>query len=117
MEFTVVRSQWYRGQGDTDSRLRRSSDGLMCCLGFHAIACGLDEADITGLAFPSVTRIPHTVPSGLLSWLWDADEETYDTPEAVIGRINDETQIPEDEREIRLTAEFAKHGITVKFVD
>lgn len=37
----VKRSQWYRGNGSDESRLLRN-DRWMCCLGFDAIAAGVD---------------------------------------------------------------------------
>lgn len=52
MKLVIDRSKWLRGEGSTNSQLRRLSDGKMCCLGFHALACGADKKLITGSTQP-----------------------------------------------------------------
>lgn len=53
LKFTVDRKRWLRGEGEPRSRLLRSSDGKMCCLGFACLAAGHTEDEIRDVATPS----------------------------------------------------------------
>lgn len=119
MTFTVHRPDWYRGQGNKNSRLRRE-DGTMCCLGFYCLATGVAEEDLKDVPFPS--HIDHNASNDSLCWLQEQEETTGsvfegDDYEHIIGGINDATEQTEEWREAQLTAQFAKHGITVIFTD
>jgi hypothetical protein len=57
--LTIERAKWRRG-GDTNAAidahgptLLHNQRGLMCCLGFDALACGVPLAVITGIGEPS----------------------------------------------------------------
>ncbi len=50
-KFIVQKSKWLRGEGP--SRLPRSCDNKMCCLGFVSLACGLERDDILDVSLPS----------------------------------------------------------------
>ena len=45
-----------------------------------------------------------------MSWLFDRDNA-----EKAIGRINDDEDISDQEREAELIKIFAKHGVNIKF--
>ena len=51
-KFTIVRSLWFRGEGDDDSKLRRIKDGKQCCLGFYLEACGVKLESLDDIASP-----------------------------------------------------------------
>lgn len=48
--LTIIRSEWYRGQGADGSYL--FSHRGMCCLGFDAKAHGLTNAEIDAVPYP-----------------------------------------------------------------
>lgn len=48
--LTIQRSKWRRGGASGTYLL--ASDGMMCCLGFDALACGLPAARIERVAEP-----------------------------------------------------------------
>jgi hypothetical protein len=119
MEFTVRRSQWFRGNGHEFSRLKRHDGGKMCCLGFYALACGIPEQAITEIAFPSVIEYGWDTDARIrMSWLWEArSDSTGLEMELTIGQVNDEESLSDKEREADLTKLFAFNDITVTFVD
>lgn len=114
-EFTIVRSKWYRGKGGAYSKLQLDASmgddgGKRCCLGFFALACGLDEAAIIGVEEPH--RIPgfESANSMLPKWLrGNAEIDLINT--------NDNLYISEREREAHITKKFLKRGVKVNFVD
>lgn len=56
MKFTIDREKWLRGESPSVSRLLRSIDRKMCCLGFAALASGYTENDIRDKTGPSEVR-------------------------------------------------------------
>jgi hypothetical protein len=113
--LVIDRTKWYRGKGDTHSRLLRADDGMMCCLGFYSLACGLSREDIEDISFP--TSVDWSLP-GEMDWLCGEPGDDCDyTVEVRVGNVNDSTAITDVEREQRLTALFAEHGVNVTFVN
>lgn len=51
MKVIIDRTRWLRGEPHK-SKLLRESDGKMCCLGFHALACGYTEEQIASKSTP-----------------------------------------------------------------
>lgn len=116
MTLTIVRSKWLHGEGGLRSELLRESDGKMCCLGFYGIACGIDAEDLLGVAEPESadehdddTDYRHDWPH----WLFE-----FGDCGALIGR-NDSSdpEYSDAQREADIARLFAKHGVTVVFVD
>ncbi len=107
--FTVSRAKWLRGRG-ADSALL--SDGRMCCLGFAHVTAGVPERDIKGVSMPADAD-PKCHVRGLV-----VDDEDYVRDSRLskdAADINDDKDIDDDERELRLTALFREHGIAVEF--
>lgn len=123
MKLTITREQWLRGNG-VESALRRPEDGKMCCLGFFALACGMSVDEIQNFGDPS-----DTVGETLLKWpqwlvreLPPEDDELYaswhNTDECGnLIEANDSKEIEEPDRERKIAALFADHGVEVEFVD
>lgn len=116
-KFTVDRRTWLRGEGGVSSKLMRSSDGKMCCLGFLGEACGLtktalrDNGDFTDLSRPLIAEIPQElVKRGDHVGLYSNTEIATQ-----LMNLNDETGIDDIERERSLTCIFAQIGLTVEF--
>ncbi len=123
MEFTVKRAEWLRGEGGHPSLLFRPSDRKRCCIGFYLNACGVSDATLEDN--PS----PHDIPRAEIAlpwsagWLLDPGESTNLPAEAnsqsclELMRVNDARFVPLGDREQRVAALFAKHGVVVKFVE
>jgi hypothetical protein len=111
MKFTIDRSKWQRGPGE--SRLL-NSHGKMCCLGFYGEACGVPTDDLFGLAYPSeVRRSSHLLPT----WLEDSDDVAELICLNDADPTDEEDVSDEADRERRIAAIFAKHGVEVEFID
>ncbi len=52
-QVVIDREQWIRGEGSDVSYLLRSSDGMMCCLGFSALQCGWEKCEINNTPSPN----------------------------------------------------------------
>ncbi len=117
LRVIVDRSRWYRGKGSVESRLRRSVDGQMCCLGFACLAAGHSEDDITEAATPLELR------SSLLPGTEEyraARKRLDDGHGTAIGEainINDSRHITDEERERDLARILTQVGIDLEFVD
>lgn len=113
LKVVVDRTKWYRGKGGDNSRLR-NSDGLMCCMGFAALASheGVKESDILGHPTIAVAlrfgEFPEEV-NCLPFWQnWVEHRHLYS--------INDHPKLAPSERERRLIEEGLKVGIEFSFV-
>lgn len=115
MRLTIDRATWARGPRET-TRLLSSLDGSRCCLGFHARACGVSDAEMLDLGWPEevVDRIGRTPPPGM-EWLVPAGNVDSDASHALMA-ANDDEEIDEPTREARIAALFAAHGVEVEFV-
>ena len=106
-KLVIEESKWYRGKSSRHSRLRRKQDGLMCCLGFDALACGLEKDQITSVNFPSKLRV---LPEAM-RWLTSHDSDDPDYPlERRIGAINDDAEMTDQTRKEQLTRLFLEGG-------
>lgn len=124
--LTIVRSQWYRGHR-FGSYLLRAADGKMCCLGFDAIACGLDKEMIEQIGNPYEVVVDwHDAlpPEYLSSTRFDrVDNYNGETTQAQIIneaiQINDDEHISDEEREAKLIPLLKRIGgyDDVVFVD
>ena len=99
-EFTVDRARW--GQGAL------LNNGKMCCLGFLSEACGiaLSRFGMRGYPDPEWTEVPEVFRHPRGRW--------RDAPGRTAANIND-GQDEDSEKESKLIALFAKHGIKLSF--
>ena len=107
-KLVINRGRWFRGER-RGSRLRRESDGKMCCLGFHAIACGATPEQITEVAAPADFLL---LQRGFV--YGENKLSSQIIAEAI--QLNDNVSLSDQEREQRLKRTFAKAGIEVEFV-
>lgn len=125
--FVIDRAKWYRGKY---SQLLGSRD-MKCCLGFYALACGVDKKTIRGLGSPSdvvnldvcptavsvdVTRRPNVKwETRLVKRVRSkfGAKDTSITDQLMV--INDSKSIDDVKRESKITSLFKKIGIKVKF--
>lgn len=111
MDLTIVRSKWLHNEPYTDSRLHRSSDGKMCCLGFYSLACGNTVEEISNLSDPvevdewkgANTKEYIKVYGGLMA---TNDSANWDYEE-----------ITDEQREERIIELFKNLGVNVTFID
>lgn len=110
-EFTVKRSKWVNGdtkRSDNPSSLL-NYQGNMCCVGFLAKACGLEDDMIEDRGILS-DSIADKVIVGIE---FDALNKAIDN--ANIYFLNDDRFV--ENREDHLTEVFASIGITIHFED
>lgn len=116
MKLVIDRPSWLRGESDFRSKLLRSEDNKKCCLGFYSLACGLPEEAI---------RDRGTVTNACFGGSYPVPEEmqflVHGRISSEVGgqlmRINDNSNISDDEREKQLTSIFASHGVEVEFIN
>lgn len=124
MNFTVIRSKWYRGKGADDSKLL-NKHGMSCCLGFVGSACGISDLELEDEPSPEDTRYnSDDAASKWPEWMFGnitftgAKLPNADSPDCRLAMaINDNPYINDDVRESKLIELFAKHGDTLTFVD
>lgn len=130
MKLVIDRSQWYRGKGSEYSVLL-DGDGMKCCVGFHALACGVDKGHLLG----TVTVIYGTLQASKYPWTVQRFDVNDDTPldiqelywlnDHILGEKNSEgpdkynflPPTTEKERENRIAAIFLKHDVEVEYIN
>jgi hypothetical protein len=115
-EFTVKRSEWYRGHTETGSRLLRE-DGQKCCVGFLCLSTGIPDRSLMGRG--AVHNLNSTAggPRWLSELFVDPTGPGATDWGVSVYLDNDSPMLSANEREHRLTARFAEKGIKVTFVD
>ena len=112
-EFTVRRQEWLRGIGPDSTLLR--GDGMKCCVGFFAQACGISDHFLT------YNDTLHEALNEL-----DGDDEIdieLDIFNSALENslkiyaANDDEGISDEARETMLIELFAQYGITIRFED
>ena len=122
--LTIQRSRWRRGGPVRNlelgpTTLRNAQNGLMCCLGFDALACGYTEAQIQGLGDPSEVAARHVCLPGYenRAHIGFFDIENSPIVEEAID-INDNPHLSDDKREAKLIPVLKQLGWDdVVFVD
>lgn len=112
MKLVIDRSRWLRGEGDEDSFLLRPRDCRMCCLGFFGRALGAAEETINDHEAPYFARGVNWP-----EWVFTADRRGHTGDIRALMDINDDESLGESIRESRIAEIFARHGITVEFVN
>ena len=119
--FRINRQKWFRGKGADSSRLLNEY-GQMCCLGFLALEAGYKEEEIKKKSTPREPAYDCGI-KGDVAKLVEGDV----TPSgkrvknnAICDQlmlINDSMMLSDYDREVKLTAEFAKIGLQPLFYD
>lgn len=111
MKLTITRSEWLRGEGFLPSRLVRSQDNKMCCLGFLGVACGIPKEKMMNIGSPFYLN-QNKWPEKLISNL----DTGFGACQNLMA-INDTQSLNDPEREAELTKEFASIDIQVEFTE
>lgn len=100
-ELVIDRAKWGKSA-------LLNPDGTMCCLGFLSKACGVEDVQMLGVSYPKYEWIKS---NGLNK------EFAANTGDQLsrAAQINDSTDMPIADKEIQLTALFAKNGIALSF--
>jgi hypothetical protein len=110
MKLVIDRTKWLRGEGYSVSKLLRSSDHKMCCIGFLCADLGIPESELLDVAGS------HSQPFSCELPLWLAVRKDTESDLQQAYNINDEI-FPDAEREQRLTEIFARHDVEVEFIN
>lgn len=109
-KFVISRKVWLRGEGPRKSRLLRTSDGKMCCLGIYMKACGVEDSELVDRQ--NLHQIDLYQSKDLLEL-----RRSIDFGESGIYFTNDDKDISEEEREGSLKQAFKLFDIKVSFKD
>jgi hypothetical protein len=116
--FTIDRKKWINGESarrlvaagrsDEASSNLRTVEGLMCCLGFYAQACGVRTAKLTECATPYFLQSEDStkLKSSLGSNSWTVQE---------LVTANDCEGVPAEDIEKKVKSLFKSVGVTVKY--
>lgn len=118
-KFVIDRKRWYRGKGDSESRLLVPGTQKMCCLGQVARQCGLKPKNIRDVSSPAnVSTVLHDQFPKWLLGICVLDAKTIDSPACTNAMaVNDDPEITDKDRERQLKAIFKKHGATLTFIN
>ena len=128
MKVVIDRTKWRRG-GDRHELVKEggktqllNDKGMMCCLGFVSKACGHTDKDILYVGGPGgIREKSENLISYLLRYRSGYPKQPYNLVENKLTdqaiAINDKFDLPQKEREDRLSQLFAKHRIQLEFVN
>lgn len=109
--LVIYRHKWLRGT--EESVLLDPCTGMMCCLGFDSIRCGLNPSDINERDCPNDVsihnrnKLPHLINDHGCNSIFASDAM----------EINDDITISDEDREDKLKKLFQTVDITVRFVE
>lgn len=116
--LTIERSLWVRGGGRTrylygDAALLNEK-GRMCCLGFDALACGLQQEDILHVEMPA-----DIISKVVTKEYYETRMNVYTNSAVCRAQIlNDDRNITDEEREAQLIPVLKELGWDeVVFID
>lgn len=111
IKVIIDRATWLRGEGPYKSSLLRAADGKMCCLGFAALACGIDKSYI--IDYDAPCRFMGKWPTEVFKLM------EFSFLAATVHRLmstNDSVDIDDDAREAELIALAPAAGFEFEFV-
>lgn len=131
MKFEIDRSKWSRA--DRNAKLVRQDDGMMCCLGFFLLACGVPRESLLDVGEPQEpfaddpmldvpTRAAFLIDTSPVVDDGDNWNDHYSRFSCArrgqdLIEANDSVMLTGPEREQRIAELFAKQGVEVSFVD
>lgn len=114
-ELVISRSIWLRGGPEGESKLLRTTDNKMCCLGIYLEACGIAKDQLEDVETPANMDPGQEIPVWLLEDDLDPDDSSPVARELMM--VNDDSNVSEEKREDFIASEFEKQGIKVTFTD
>jgi hypothetical protein len=107
MKFTIDRTKWLRGE--YLSLLLRPGDGMMCCIGQVCEQIGIDRRHLRNCG------VVFNLPPGDMDNFRDSMGDEFRADAAY--SINDDSHIPDDEREKMLAEHFGKFNHEIEFIN
>jgi hypothetical protein len=116
MKLTISRKIWLRGRPSESCLLNMR--GERCCLGIYGQSLGVSDEAMQFAGAPMNEGVAIDF-SKKAPWLLDTMPVGFTNSQDATSlmRANDADPLNESERESRVQAIFAKHGVTVEFVD
>lgn len=122
-KLKIDRSIWLRGEGDRRSKLLRSSDQKMCCIGIYLEACGVDREILSDIGDASSMFVKRVLPEEA-RWLVSTDispsaESFYRINDCILNSDypDEYAEISsEEDREQKIKEMFLKHDVEVEFL-
>jgi hypothetical protein len=115
MKLIIDRKIWLRGEGAMKSKLLRSTDDKMCCIGIYCEALGVPKNELldhSGSQVLDGEAIGVKLPDWIQPPAGDSEGDLFSAYE-----INDDNGTRDYEREKDLTEIFARHDVEVEFID
>lgn len=112
-KLKIDRAIWCRGNinlsSSGESQLL-TDNGTMCCLGFVGVACGIKEKDLFDVADPFDL-------TGKAKKIWPTDDDNYHAGDILNDLLyeNDNPNITEKKREVRIINLMKRAGVKVTF--
>lgn len=114
--FTISRRRWYRGHGDSDSRLQLPRGGACCFFGLIALQIGYASSDIRGIGTPDGVEHPSRFREiGLVKFYPAAGRQCNLPVTEEMMKANDDPHMTDPERERKLR-ELATGHFKLRFV-
>jgi hypothetical protein len=136
VKLMISRKIWLRGEGPSNSKLLRTTDQKMCCLGILLEQSGVDRAHLADRGSPAgIFHDMPDLPVAMRFLAFNRQGERDDTTvcrllininDTRVGSIAEVGVFPghmnflmesEQLREAKITEIFAPQGITVQFID
>lgn len=117
MDLVIDRKVWDRGNND-GWLLRECQERKQCCVGIFLTALGADDSCIRGRVGAEKVHsfsVPEWLVRRKYDDLADMEEATASDEANRLYRANDLPDLPDVEREQRIAAVFAAHGVNVTF--
>lgn len=111
-KFKINRKEWLRGEGHSDSSLLRLEDQKMCCLGFYALAKGINKKHIECIPCPDELVCKNGEPM-MKEMVNDSGENNSMCQ--YLMEANDCEDMQDNKREFIIKEQFAKLGVEVEF--
>lgn len=113
-EFTVDCNKWLRGEMISSLLV---SSGKMCCLGFYAKACGVEDSDLMNTATPARLYAKCNIELEGLTSVMDEGHLRDNRLTQLAVSYNDDRHISDELRISSLTRVFNDLGIKVTFIN
>lgn len=119
MELVIDRQTWGRGQPET-SALFNPQTHRQCCVGFYCEALGIPRRLISEVG--TVSQLLESSPEQLETvpdWatISHLALEPFQRDIWELYGVNDDPELRDHERERQITELFAKHDVTVTFIN
>lgn len=117
MEKLVIdRTKW--GRGSTGGMLLDPVTGMMCCLGFESLRCGVRLGQMSNVSMPKGIEGFSFSTWMIYSVAGANGEMLMNSADAdIAANINDARDTPDEFKESEIKKIFARHDVEVEFIN